>query len=442
MIRRMNRNVVFWTALALYFLFFLGLNFLTPLVSDDYHYAFSFATDERITSFWQIFPSLYEHYFVMHGRTAVHFFTQLFMLVGKPVFNVCNAAVAALLLYGLHRLAVGRREKNPAALLGLGALSFLFTPAFGQTMLWLDGACNYLWGAAAVVWVLVPYRDALIDGEDIHSPWLTVLLFLGSLFLGAASESASPAALLFMIAATSILWKRTGRLRPWMGISCLLAAAGFLILVLSPANAVRSTYYAAEGVSRMGQYLLNFQTAAGTLLEHGLPLCGVFMVLFAVAAAQKADKNRLLLSALLFLTGLAANFAMTLSNGYPLRAMMGCAMLILAAVGILLPDALNGVYRPLAFGAVACAAFIALVTALSIVPTNYNRYAEAKAREAYVTEQRDLGSLNVTTYTLRGMSRYDVFYDITDISYDETYWPNVYYARYYGVDTVVTDRIR
>ena len=133
---------------------------------------------------------------------------------------------------------------------------------------------------------------------------------------------------------------------------------------------------------------------------------------------------------------------MTLSNGYPLRAMMGSAMLILAAVAVLTPPVLDGAYRPLALAAVACAAFVALVTAASILPGNYNRYAEAKTREAYVIEQRGLGNLNVTTYTLEGMSQYDVFDDMTDISFDETYWPNVYYAKYYGVDTVVTDRIR
>ncbi len=439
---RLKKEPFFWTALALYFLFFLLLNVLTPLVSDDYRYAFSFATDERITSVWQIFPSLYEHYFVMHGRTAVHFFTQLFMLLGKPVFNVLNAGVAALLLYGLHRLAAGRGEKYPVLLLGLGGLLFLFTPAFGQTMLWLDGACNYLWGISIVVWVLVPFRDALVDGTEVRSPWLLALFFPGSLFMGAASENASPAALLFMIAVTAIQWKKTGRLSRRLFVSCALAAAGFLVLVLSPANAIRSSFYAAEGLSRMGQYLLNFRTAAETLLSHGLPLCCVFLVLFAVAAAQKADRNRLLLSALLFLAGLAANFAMTLSNGYPLRAMMGCAVLLTAASGVLLPEALKGSHRALALGAAACAACIALVTALSVLPGNYNRYTEARAREAYVLAQRDLGNRNVTTYTLEGMSSYDVFDDITDISFDETYWPNVYYARYYGVDTVVTDRIR
>jgi hypothetical protein len=52
------------------------------------------------------------------------------------------------------------------------------------------------------------------------------------------------------------------------------------------------------------------------------------------------------------------------------------------------------------------------------------------------------GNRNVTTYTLQGKSPYDVFTGITDITYDETYWPNVYYARYYGVDSVVTDTIR
>ena len=177
-------------------------------------------------------------------------------------------------------------------------------------------------------------------------------------------------------------------------------------------------------------------------MNHGLPLCLVFLALFAVAAVQKADKNRLLLSALLFLSGLAANFAMTLSNGYPLRAMTGCAVLMLAAIAVLTPPVLGGACRPLALAAAACAVFIALATAASILPGNYNRYAEAKTREAYVIGQRGLGNLNVTTYTLEGMSQYDVFDGITDISFDETYWPNVYYAKYYGVDTVVTDRIR
>ena len=453
---RLRKDRWFWALLGLYFLFFLLLNFLTPLVSDDYRYAFSFLTGERITSFRQIFPSLYEHYFVMHGRTAVHFFTQLMLLLGKPVFNVLNAAVAALMLLGLHRLAACRGKKRPALLLALGALSFLLTPAFGQTMLWLDGACNYLWGVTILVWVLVPFRDAVLgegkaqpssrvaepEREGPRSPWLLGLFFFGSLFLGAASENYSPAAVLLAAACTAILWKKTGKL-PWrFAVSAALMAAGFLILLLSPANAIRSANYAAGGVSRMGQYLLNFRTAALTLLNNAMPLCCVFLALFMVAVWQKADWNRLLLSALLFLAALAANFAMTLSNGYPLRAMMGCAALLLAGIGLLLPDVLKGSFRPLALGALACAVFAALLTAAAILPSNYNRYSEARSREAYVIEQRDQGNLNVTTYTLEGMSRYDAFYDITDISFDKTYWPNVYYAKYYGLQSVVTDRVR
>ena len=456
MTRRINRNSVFWAGLIVYFLFFLGLNILTPLVSDDYRYAFSFATGERIVSFWQIFPSLYEHYFVMHGRTAVHFFTQLMLLIGKPVFNVLNAAAATALLYGLYRLAAGRGEKKPVLLFGLGAVSFLFTPAFGQTMLWLDGACNYLWGVTIVVWVLMPFRDALIGDRRAPSPardaqaggtaprpwWLLALFLLGSLFMGAASENTSPAAILFMLACTGILWKKTGKLNWKLAVSCGLAVVGFLILVLSPANAIRSSHYATEGLSRMGQLLLNTRTAANMLLTHGLPLCGAFLVLFALAAARKPDKRRLLFAALLFLAGLAANFAMVLSNGYPLRAMMGCAVLMTAGIGVLLMDVLEGGWRPLALGAVAAAVCIALLTVVAILPGNYNRYAEARAREAYVIQQRDQGNLNVTTYTLEGWSQYDVFDDITDISFVQTYWPNVYYAKYYGVDTVVTDTIR
>ncbi len=440
------RTYGFQALLALYFLFFLLLNFLTPLVSDDYRYAFSFLTGERITSVWQIFPSLYNHYFTMHGRTAVHFFAQLMLLLGKPVFNVLNAAMATLLVLGLHRMAEGRGRRNPVLLLTLCALSFLFTPAFGQTMLWLDGACNYLWGVTITVWVLVPFRDALLDGQTertpLRSPLLLGVFLLGSLFMGAASENTSPAALLFMLCVTAILWKKTGKPPVWASVSCALAAVGFLVLVLSPANAIRSAHYAAEGVSGAGQLLLNFQTAAQTFLANGMPLACAFLMLFSAALWQKAEKKRLLLSALLFLAGLAANFAMTLSNGYPLRAMMGCAAFHMAAIGVLLPDVLKGAFRPLALGAAACAVFAACVTALSVLPGNYNRYAEAKAREAYVISEAARGNLNVTTYTLEGKSPYDVFTGMTDITYDETYWPNVYYARFYGVDSVVTDTIR
>ena len=442
MARQYQTKTVFWALVALYFLLFVLLNFLTPLVSDDYRYAFSFATGERITSVWQIFPSLYEHYFVMHGRTAVHFFTQLFMLTGKPVFNVLNAAVAVGLLLGLHRFAAGRGQYNPIVLLGLMALSFLFIPAFGQTMLWLDGACNYLWGLAIIVWVLMPFRDAFLDNKNIRSRFMLMLFLGGSLLMGATSENSAPAAILVMAACTLYLWKKTGRLSRQLAASTALAGAGFLVLVLSPANAIRSAHYATEGVSRMGQLLLNFQTAAQMLLTHGLPLLAIFVVLYCVAAAWKADPHRRLFALALFGAGLAANFAMILSNGYPLRAMMGYSVFLLAGIAVVLEDALLGNFRPFITGALAVAVGTALITAMAILPQNYNRYAEARAREAYVIAQRDAGSRTVTTYTLAGKTSYDVFDDITDISFDETYWPNVYYAEYYGLDSVVTDTIR
>ena len=65
----------------------LALNLLTPFAADDYFYAFSFATGERIVSLRQLIPSLIAHGQIMNGRYAPHFFVQLFTMLPDFVFE-------------------------------------------------------------------------------------------------------------------------------------------------------------------------------------------------------------------------------------------------------------------------------------------------------------------------------------------------------------------
>ncbi|HPF87931.1 MAG TPA: DUF6056 family protein [Candidatus Limiplasma sp.] len=437
-----RKMIWFWAILGAFYLAMLLLNFITPLVSDDYRYCFSFATGERITSVWQIFPSLAAHYTSQHGRIFVHFFVQLMLLVGKPVFNFINAGVAALLLLGIYRMASRLSNKEPFFLLVIAAVLIVFTPAFGQTMLWLDGACNYLWGITLIVWVLVPVRDAMVEQTGKPSGRMLALLFIGSLLAGATSENNSPAAIAFIGLCWLTVLVRERRLSGWMFLCIALAVAGWLSIVLSPGTIARNAYQENPTLSALGQKMVRFQNVVAAFEKEQLVLSCAYIFLFAMGVVLGLQREKLRVSAFFFVAALLADLVLIFSNYLPTRSLMGSSVFILAACGMLLFPLLQTSFRALLAGACACVVLLALVTAARILPDNYTRFRLAQTREQYVVEQQAAGNLDVTTYSIEGKSPYDVYYDLSDISNDETYFPNVYYAKYYGLNSVVTDTIR
>ncbi len=86
-----------WRA-ALIFLFLLSylFNCLAPLMSDAYNYAFNFSNGKRVSSVADLFSSLVRHYEVSNGRYVTHFFAQLMLWAGKPLFNVLNSIMDVL----------------------------------------------------------------------------------------------------------------------------------------------------------------------------------------------------------------------------------------------------------------------------------------------------------------------------------------------------------
>ena len=104
MSRRANR-VVLALVLTLIGMLMLLLNLHTPLMMDDYDYSFSWATGERLAGIADIAASQAAHYRLWGGRSVVHFLAQLFLYLGKPVFNLANTAMFLLLLLEMTMLA-------------------------------------------------------------------------------------------------------------------------------------------------------------------------------------------------------------------------------------------------------------------------------------------------------------------------------------------------
>ncbi|HJH71609.1 MAG TPA: DUF6056 family protein [Bacteroidaceae bacterium] len=176
--KNINKKLVL-VYLSLFFLFYL-INILTPLIADDYIYAFNFTDHSRISNIYDVFESQYTHYQKINGRLIPHIFEQIFAgITGKWLFNIINTFFILTLIFIISKyyLSNNLSENNKInnILLTAFAILFLFTYP-GQTVFWMAGALNYLW----------PTVFALILLHIFKSKVSVNLFFIGFISLFAA----------------------------------------------------------------------------------------------------------------------------------------------------------------------------------------------------------------------------------------------------------------
>lgn len=411
----------------------LLLNVLTPMVCDDYRYAFSFATGERISGVGEIVPSLAAHGHVLNGRYAPHLFVQLFTLLPEICFDVVNTLVFLLLVVGICRLPVG--VPNLCTLLGVFGALFLLPPVFGQNMLWMAGSCNYLWPCTALVWLMQPFVNDLW-GHQSRVGWLGIIgMVLGGLMFGNSSENLSAAGLMLM--GLCILWLLVCRKRVplWMWLTTAATLAGWLLLMLAPVD--KPTGAGEAGM--LGVLLDRFSHVMSLWLKH-LGVLTVVWVVFACFAWDTLGKEKVLLSGLFVVCALCCHVAMVVSEYVPERVLLGPIVLMLCAC-VLVSDGFLGLIKPLYRGLCLCLCVITLLTAAMALPQTYNRCQLAKARNQQMEQAAANGETDVTTFGILGRTPYDAYTGLLELSSDPENFSNVAYAAYYGVESVIVERV-
>lgn len=435
-----QRRNCFFAMAGFMFLLVWVYGALSPMVADDYRYCYSFATGEKINGLGDIISSIWAHSFTMNGRYLAHFFAQLFLWVGKPVFNVFNAGVYLGLSLLIYRFTLPKKRWDillyAAILCGL----WLFIPAFGQTVLWLDGSCNYLWGGTLMLAWLLPFR-LYCEQEFAHSHLFTAGVSALGFVAGCYSENTSAAGLL--AAGLCMLWllieKRRWKL--WMVTSMIAGFAGWLTMILAPANAVRRAR-SEKGLVTLDVLRTRFMTATDLLKENFLWLLLLFAVLFAVVVCQRKSGKAIWLGGSLFIAALAANYAVVMAPYYPERASFGVLALLMAGCAVLWGSITARWYSTASLAAVLCAVVLSgfnAIAATNSILVGYHLWGE---REAYIEQQKQQGNLNIVTYQIYGQNPYGVFYIAEEPTQDPTYWANTTYARYYGLETLATNERR
>lgn len=440
-IKKINENKkIFYCFLFLFFAVMVLFNKLTLLTEDDYDYLFSWAGyyNEgiwvRIESVFDIFPSLYTHWFTSNGRLVAHFFVHLFLMLPSYVFDVVNAGVFIGLVVVIYRYVRSALKYNLFLLLCTAAALWYFIPAFGQTALWLDGSCNYLWANTFILWYLYPFFSIVRDEEKMKRTVGRVIYVILGFGAGAFLEVASFGCVMtavLCLAAYKWLYKK--KIPVWMILSVCSMAAGFLFMMSAPGEAKNKM---AKGGFRT--CVSNFVNVYDAYVDYALPLLVLFVVVLVVIVMSGRFDRKMWNAVICFLASLATNFINSAASYYPERNMMPSIMFLIVANGFLLKE----LWSEKEAVWIICTGWVLLgIAGRSFAVGGYDiycTYEQQVMREQLAAEQIVQGKTELKLPVIKMKTKYSSYYGLNDLRTDTTVeWPNTSMSYYFGVDSII-----
>ncbi|MBP5211819.1 MAG: hypothetical protein J6Z30_03070 [Pyramidobacter sp.] len=370
------------------------------------------------------------------GRVFAHALTQLFLIDGKKLFNVCNAFVFTLLSAALALHSSGKiKGLSPLVFLASAASLFLFSPAFGSTFLWLDGSCNYLWMPTYVFLYLLPYRFQFDRSEPvIRNPLFCAAYLCAGIIAGWSLENLAVTTVALSILASLLYYAKRRRIYLWnmCGLAGCLIGACFLLF--APGNAARM---------KVGQFTVhvldNFVNITAFFFKANTLLWPAVALLAFWVCTGKESRARIGGVAFFYLAGmLISMYSMTLSPVFPAHARVTPIMFCIVAAGCLyqqfeFPD----LWRRELLAIFTFAFLCTLGTAYRFAYKDIAAYDKrVRARIEYMLAEKSKGRPDVTVPHVHACTRWCAGWALEDINENPKHWTSAPVARYYGLRSV------
>lgn len=329
------RNISWVLVVLTCFGILLLLNIFTPLTADDFGYLYIYAGDgARVTSIADIIQSQYNHYYLWGGRSVVHFIAQGLLLLPPIVINLLNTLVYIVYAFLIYWFIKGQNKGSIILFILINLAIWFVQPAFGDTILWITGSANYLWGTTLILLFLLPFR--LYEGKTmktISQLLCSVGFFLFGIIAGWTNENTALGMLI--IAVLFLIYYRSKKISiPLWAIAGIIGALiGYVIMIQAPGNGVRAGEAGHLGVFIICYRFLMYSLALFT--DYGMVVLLYFIGLILFWYFSKETRNdRLKLSFIFSISALAAIYAMILSPSFPPRAWFGILTFFIIAIGI------------------------------------------------------------------------------------------------------------
>ena len=301
-------SFIFLTVLPVFIpiIIFFTFNMLTPVWWDDFIMSCFFTEwhvphTTLLSSFSDVITSTYNIYQTWHGRSVADFINFLFMFFkDKIIFNIFNTGVYCLFVFLIGFHVTGSFRKISALFfLLINILLWLLISAWGQTLLWLTGSCNYLWTSTIILLFLVPFRKKVENLSYRPHIIISFLWIIMGILAGWSMEnSASGIFILLLAYFTWKILKRepvavfevSGSIGFMFGFFMLIRARdnlfpGFWGLVKNTAKVV-SSFINNEALILAAIFLLGMELVFFIKTRINKTACGFFIATFGSVAAM------------------------------------------------------------------------------------------------------------------------------------------------------------
>lgn len=440
--RKMKEKIIRRNKVIFIFMIFISFgaifvyNFLTPVMSDDL--LFDKSAYQTIAD---IFIKEYERYLTWNGRSVLQILMTVSCLIPKWLFNIINSLVFvgfSLLIY----CNIGLRKKYDFMLYALIQLCLWnFSVDFSQTVLWLSGACNYLWGITIILGFVTAYRYFMEKGvQQKHKGLVAVIMFPLGLLAGWGNENTSGGAGLILLIFTVLYFYKNKRLETWMFTGMGGMAVGFALLLMAPGNAVRGAIVKAEeSYSGLAAYVSRGLKVFQAINEHFMIYLVVIILLGTYFYYTKRKKEEFIEPGIFGLAAFATAAVLIFTPEPMARAYFGANIYIMIAalqmVSVLRESDLF--WHSLRTGIILAASVWMCFSYVEEGANLARILREVNERENYIIEQKAQGNEDLILPKLRPQfeTKYSFMYQ-SDISEEEGFWINEVYRMAYGLESV------
>lgn len=424
--------------------FMFALNYMTPMIVDDYTYCYSFADGERISTLLQIIPSMASHYQTMNGKIILHAFFQLLLMLPQGLFDVLNAIMACLLCYVIYSYVWRKWHDEDNAVLYFFVISslWLYIHSFGHVFLWGAGSLNYLWTTTIL---LLYIRPIYTDFSKNQTKTFWGCYILAGFIMGNLIETTSFAVIgFYSIWAVHKRLVRKEKVELYKMLPLVTLSCGYLVILFSPGGhgRVKVRHGIFEGIIKNTYMYFTSYTV--------LVLIGVFMAAFLLLSGLEKQKLKKALIWIFLSYGM--HCMLSIAAYHPGRSEAGIAVFLIIGDGILLSMIFdnaticgqNGWRKSATWICRLLTAYICfffLYQMFFALPAGidaiHSSWTQILADECYIKDKVKDGEEDIRIPNVTSLSPYAAIYQLTyvnTIRYDT--WPNESMAKYYGAERV------
>lgn len=443
-----HRKQIFWLILAAAFVTIFVYNFLTPYLSDDYFYA---CEVRQAKSFWDLLRQQYGEYLSNSGRVVGQFNVRLSLVFDKQVFNLVNSGMFVTLILLMYGNIRRKRKYDIFVLLLIITFLWKFAVDFGQTMLWICGSCNYLWGSVFILGFITFYRYFLNHPDKIkHKVFLAAGAFFFGVLAGWCNENTSGGGLLLAIMFALNFWwaerKKGGKgLHAFMITGIAGMCCGILGMISAPGVRSRSAvmsdgeYSGIVGLlSRTYKITLNIRTLFFTVILITIIVLVLLVLQRKLCSLKQIRGNE---TVLFLIAAVATSYALALAPTPMNRAFFGAGVFLMIGCiqGIVDVTDHELFIRAAKYSLVSVLCVWLFFTYLDNLVNLARIYREENERIALILEEKadpeGDGVVVVPKFREAFRNPYSIAHD-SDMDEHGDYWINLFYETYYGVENI------